>query len=235
MGALYNDLGDRQKALDYYNQALLLRHAVGDRAGEATTLENIASVERERGNLDEALVEIQAAINIVESLRTEVTSEELRASYFSTVQNNYALYIDVLMRLHQLHPNDGNEAKALEDSERARARSLLETLAEAQANIRQGVDPALLERERSQRQLLKGKEAVQVELLNGKHTEEQAAALKKEIAEILVQYEEVEKQIRSASPRYAALTQPQPLSAPEIQQQLDANTLLLEYALGDEH
>src|ERR1019366_5562988 len=167
----------------------------------------------------------------IESLRTEVRSEELRASYFSTVQRSYALYIDLLMRVHQLHPGDGDEARALEVSERARARSLLETLAEAQADIRQGVDPALLVRERSLGQLLKGKEAVQVELLNGKHSEDQAASLKKEIEEILGQYEEVEGQIRASSPRYAALTQPQPLSAPEIQRQLDANTLLLEHAL----
>ena len=160
-------------------------------------------------------------------------SEELRASYFSTVQDDYDLYIDVLTRLHQMHPEDGNEAKALEVSERARARSLLETLAEAQANIRQGVDSALLERERSLRQLIKDKEAVQIKLLNSKHTDEQAAALKKEITDILDQYEEVEGQIRATSPRYAALTQPQPLTAPEIQQQLEANTLLLEYALGD--
>ena len=128
-------------------------------------------------------------------------SEELRASYFSTVQNNYALYIDVLMRLHQLHPGDKNEAKALEVSERARARSLLETLAEAQADIRQGVDPALLERERSMGQLLKGKQAALTKLLNGKHTEEQIASLKKEIGEIVAQYEQVEGQIRAASPR----------------------------------
>ena len=41
-------------------------------------------------------------------------------------------------------------------------------------------------------------------------------------------------QIRARSPRYAALTQPQPLGLTEIQQQaLDEDTLLLEYALGE--
>jgi CHAT domain-containing protein len=40
---------------------------------------------------------------------------------------------------------------------------------------------------------------------------------------------------KTASPRYAALTQPQSLSAAEIQQQiLDKDTMLLEYALGTE-
>ena len=40
--------------------------------------------------------------------------------------------------------------------------------------------------------------------------------------------------IRKASPRYVALTQAQPLKLTEIQAQLDADTLLLEYALGEE-
>src|SRR5437660_7359819 len=52
---------------------------------------------------------------------------------------------------------------------------------------------------------------------------------------LLVQYQEVEAEIRSNSPRYAALVQPVPLSLKEIQQQvLDKDTLLLEYSLGDE-
>ena len=40
--------------------------------------------------------------------------------------------------------------------------------------------------------------------------------------------------IRQTSPQYAALTQPQPLGLKEIQQELDADTILLEYSLGDE-
>jgi CHAT domain-containing protein/tetratricopeptide (TPR) repeat protein len=234
IGAVYAALGEWQKALDYYNQALPLRRAVGDRDGEAVTLGNMASVERDRGNLRQALVESEGAIKIIESLRTTVLNERLRASYFSTVQSTYTLYVDVLMRLERLHPGEGNQARAFEASDRARARSLLETLAEAQADIHRGVDPALLEREHSLAQLLRGKEAVQTKLLNGLHSEEQAEALKKEIEEIRARYEQVEAQIRAASPGYAALTQPQPLSVAEIQHQLDSNTLLLEYALGEE-
>ena len=36
---VYAALGEKQKALEYYNQALPLVRAVGDRAGEAETLE----------------------------------------------------------------------------------------------------------------------------------------------------------------------------------------------------
>ena len=36
-------LGEMQKALEKYNEALPLRRAVGDRSGEAITLNNIGS------------------------------------------------------------------------------------------------------------------------------------------------------------------------------------------------
>lgn len=116
---------------------------------------------------------------------------------------------------------------------RARARSLLEILTEARAAIRQGIDPALLERERSLHHLLDAKAERHTRLLIGKHTDQQATDVKKEIEQLLIQYQDVQAQIRASSPRYAALTQPSRLSLKQIQQDvLDPDTLLLEYALG---
>src|SRR5205085_8767910 len=69
--------------------------------------------------------------------------------------------------------------------------------------------------------------------LSGPHTEEQANAIAKEIDTLTTEFQQVEGQIRQTSPRYAALTQPQPLTLKEIQTQvLDSDTVLLEYALG---
>ena len=105
---------------------------------------------------------------------------------------------------------------------------------ESRADIRQGVDSSLLERERSLQQLLNAKAAAQFALLNRKHTPAQAEAFAKEIASITTEYEELRAQIRARNPRYADLTQPRPLGLAEIQQQvLDQDTLLLEYSLGD--
>ena len=69
-----------------------------------------------------------------------------------------------------------------------------------------------------------------------RHAVAQSIAAAKELSELARQYQEIEAQIRAARPRYASLTQPQPLSVAEIQRQvLDADTLLLEYALGPDH
>jgi CHAT domain-containing protein/tetratricopeptide (TPR) repeat protein len=234
IGTVYYSLEEMQKALEKYNEALSIMRAVGDRRGEANTLLGIAHVEQKRGNLSLARQTIEQAIGIVESLRADIGSQELRASYFASRQEFYQSYIEVLMQMHKWNPAAAFDAAAFAISERARARSLQELLTEARADIRQGVDSSLLERERSLQQRLTSKATEQVDLLNRKHTPKQAEALAKEIDSITAEYEEVEAQIRARSPRYAALTQPQPLSLSEIQEQiLDPETLLLEYSLGD--
>src|SRR6266540_2528212 len=234
IGAAYNSLGEAQKALEMYNEALPIRRAVGDRNGEAATLLGIARAEQKRGNLTQARQTIEQAISIVESVRASIGSQELRASFFASRQDFYESYIEVLMQMHKQNPAASFDALALAVSERARARSLLELLTEARADIRQGVDSSLIERERSLRQRFAARAAAQANLLNRKHTPEQADAAAKEIASITAEYEQLEAQIRARSPRYAALTQPRPLGLTEIQQQaLDEDTLLLEYALGE--
>jgi CHAT domain-containing protein/Tfp pilus assembly protein PilF len=234
IGEVYQSLGETQKAIDKFEEALSLRRGVMDRNGEAVTLLRIAQVEQKRGNLTQARQTVEQAIGLIESIRTKTAGQDLRASYFAYRQEFFESYIDILMQMHKQNPTASYDALALAVSERARARSLLELLTEARADIRQGVDSSLLERERSVQQRLAAKATAQTNLLNRKHSPEQAAAAAKEIAAITDEYEELQVQIRARSPRYAALTQPQPMSLMEIQQQaLDEDTLLLEYALGE--
>jgi CHAT domain-containing protein/Flp pilus assembly protein TadD len=235
IGLVYSALGEKQKALEYLNQSLPLRRATGDKAGEALTLYNFAYLDRNQGNLNSALTQIEASITILEDLRTKIGSQELRASYFATVQSYYQFYIDLLMQLHKTNPNKGYDAQALHASERARARSLLELLTEANANIRSGVNPELLQQERTLQQQLSAAEYNREKLLKGQYTNKQLNEIKQQIETLLTQLQQLEGEIRIKSPRYAALKYPQPLNLQQIQSSvLDDNTLLLEYSLGAE-
>jgi len=235
LGNVYESLSQHERAREHFEQALAISREIKDSGGEASTLLSVASLERDRGNLSEARKQIESALAIVENLRATYTNQELRAAYFASVQDYYEFYIDLLMRLHKQDPAAGHEAAALQASERARARALLDLLAEAGADIRQGVDPQLVERERSLQRQLNIKAQQQTKLLSGQQTTEQAAAIAREIESLTNEYQQLQAQIRQSSPRYAALTQPVPLSLKEIQAQLlDADTLLLEYSLGQE-
>lgn len=230
---VYIPSGQFQQAREYLNEALPILQSVGDRAGEANILVGFAFLEDSQGNLQSALTHIEAAIKILETLRSEIISPQLRTSYFASKQDFYRIHVNLLMQLHKQQPSQGYNARALHASERARARALLELLNEANADIRQGVDPKLLEQERSLQQQLSALEKRRIQVLSGSHTPEQATDLEREYTTLLNQYQQVQDQIRLTSPRYAALTQPKPLTLAEIQQQvLDENTLLLEYSLG---
>ncbi len=226
----YGGLRQYEKAIAFGEQGLVIAREIKSWDDELNVLPTLARLESERGNLEQARAQSENSLKVAELLRTKVVSPESRASLLAAVQNSYQLYTDILMRQHKTAPTKGFDALAVESSERQRARSLLDLLTESRTDVRQGVDPALIERERSLAKQLT--EKAQQLLQAGKP--EQAAALKQEISRLENDYERAQADIRKASPHYAALIQPQPLKLKEIQEQLDPDTLLLEYALGSE-
>lgn len=228
-------LGEDREALERLQEALALRERLGDRLGLANTRLAMARVERKRGDMDAALADARAGLDLLESLRTEVASHDLRTSFFAAAHDAYAFTLDLLAAMHEAAPGAGFDRQALEVAERARARSLLDLLAESRVEIREGVDPALLETETALRHRVGARLDAQARLLSSRHTEAEATALVAEIDGLHKQLRDVEEGIRARSPRYAALRQPASLSAADIQKQLDPDTMLLELALGEEN
>jgi tetratricopeptide (TPR) repeat protein len=234
LGLLYASSKESRKALECYHQALSLWRDMGDRIDEASTLANLARAERDSGDLDQARRHIEAALAITETLRVKIASQQLRASYFATTQQRHEFNIDLLMRLNRLRPSEGHDISALGASERARGRGLLDMLAEARADINEGIDASLLERERSLQKRINAGAEYQYRLLRERHTREQIGAAKRDLDTLIDESRQVEAEIRKTSPRYAELKYPQPLGLSEIQRMLDPETLLLEYSLGEE-
>jgi CHAT domain-containing protein/tetratricopeptide (TPR) repeat protein len=233
IGVAWKSLGDPERGRDHLERALTIWREVGARGDEAGALYDLALLARDRGDLATARAHSAAALSLVESVRSDVGANDLRSSFFASVQDAFALAVDVLMQLHRAEPRSGHDAAALEVSERGRARVLLDLLGESGADIREGVPPELLARERGVRQRLNAAAAERHQLLSGPHGPEPVAALDAQIAALTGEQQEVEAQLRRTSPRYAALVQPQPLGVAEIQAQIeDGDTLLLIYSLG---
>jgi CHAT domain-containing protein len=235
IGLIYADWGNHDQALHWFRQALLLSREVGYRSHEAITLAAIARVERDRNHLLEARTQMEAALGLIESLRTTVASPELRSTYMASVQRYYEFYTDLLMRLDQRQPSEGHDAAALQASERARARSLLELLTETRTDVQQGVDPELKHRERATQARIS---AIQNQLIQvhsqASPDKSKIAQLEEELKQVEGEREQLEMEIRQKHPRYAELQYPQPLDLKAIQGLLDDQTALLEYAVGKE-
>jgi CHAT domain-containing protein/tetratricopeptide (TPR) repeat protein len=231
---IYKDLGEKQKALGYYSKALSLNRLTGDRFGESSTRYGIALIKRDLGKLEDAHAEMTEALALAESLRTNVVSSDLRLSYAANLRQAFELQIDILMQMHQRDPRGNFNSLGFEISERARARALLDSLSEAQAQIRQGADRVLLEKETQIEEQLSKKADEGAQLMAAGNNAE-TERVTKEISQLTTQYDEVKSEIRISNPHYAALRQPQPLSLKDVQQRvLDDNSVLLEYALGDQ-
>ncbi|MCP4661513.1 MAG: CHAT domain-containing protein [bacterium] len=228
-GEVYRLQGRTEAALESLNDALTLRREVWDRNGEAQTLralaQSLAVVDRDR----EARDRLEQALAVIESMRAGVAAPNLRAVFLSSQRRAYELSIDLLMKAHAAEPDRGHAQAALGASERARARSLLDLLHDAGADIHQGTAPGLRKHRSSLLERLNAQDSRRREA--GKAPP--PAAAERELESVLNQLDEVEAEIRRSSPRYGALTQAT-LNAQEIHSLLDPDTMLLEYALGEE-
>lgn len=225
--------GDHARALTLLNEALPVSRRLKDSSSEANALLSIARVHRDRGDLDAAQRQAEEALAVVEQLRSRIGSFELRAAYFSSVKKFYDFYVDLLMRRHARDSAAGFDVKAFEASERARARSLLETLATANVDIRKGVDGALLDSEKTLLQSMARKQKQQARLIESGAAAGELTAIEEELAALISQHDQLLAKIRMQSPAYAALVMPTSLTLAEVQSLLDPDTALLEYYLGE--
>ena len=234
LGHVYLLLGQPNQALEQLSAAVSIFRRIGDLNSAAVGLEDSARAQRAKGNLVEARNNIEESLRFIETVRARSVSPQLRASYLASMEKAYEFYVDLLMQYDAKDPGKGHDAEALRLSERGRARSLAEMLNEAHVDIRQGVSTDLVNKEREIRQSLNAKAQRQIQLQARKGDQQEIETLTKEISALEDEYRQVQAAIRKNSPQYAALTQPQPLGLKQIQQQLDPNTVLLEYSLGDE-
>ncbi|HET9209014.1 MAG TPA: CHAT domain-containing tetratricopeptide repeat protein [Thermoanaerobaculia bacterium] len=234
LGRLQEEAGDLGGATAAYSRALHGSEASGDRSSQAAARLGLARVACRSGDLEGARQAVESALGIVEALRVEMVAPELRAAFLATRQEYYELYVSLLMRLHRREPSAGHDARAFEASELARARSLLDSLAQARTDLRRGIDPGLLRQEAELGDRVNGAERRRLSLAASGAPASRVEAAERELRGLLLQSERLRDRIRQASPRYAALGQARPASLRTIQRSLDPDTTLLEYALGRE-
>ncbi|HEX7183895.1 MAG TPA: CHAT domain-containing protein [Thermoanaerobaculia bacterium] len=235
IGTAEQALGNAEKAVSVLDRATDLSRQVQASPLEADALFRRARLDRDRGDLLAARDRMERALGLLESMRSSVASDRLRSSFLSSRRPYYDFFVDLLMRLDAARPGEGFAAAALAASERARARALLDLLAEGRIDVEHGIAPALKGREidigfrlsQVQRKLMD-------ELSAAEPDEKKVAALREELKAVEGERERLEWQIRSEHPRYAEVRYPSPLRLPDVQALLDEKTALLEYSLGEE-
>jgi CHAT domain-containing protein/tetratricopeptide (TPR) repeat protein len=196
---------------------------------------------------ESALVNFQDSITTVEALRAgSLRADESRTIFLSTTKDVFDEAASAFAEMALLSaPASGNRAEALSGkaleyaaaafrvTEQSRARSLLDLLSETNAAVTEGLPPELLKRKQDnldrQQEIAEALTGISLAADSEKKPSDLESALEK----LQTEFEEIENQIRTASPRYASLTAGKPLSLAEVQSGvLDDQTVLLEYSLG---
>ena len=233
-GGAWRRLGALERSIAMLDESLTIRRRIFDRQGEVVTLRDLAMTKRLQGRLADAIADSRAAVDLEETLRERLTSPELRSSFVAYQHGEYELLIDLLQQRHRAEPTAGYDVEALGVAERARTRVLLDSLLESHVDLREGLEPALRERERVlQRQLTDVSAQLSRTLARNADAKPGETGLR--LAQLTDDYQKLQAEIRRTSPGYAAVTQHRGLTATEIQQTvLDDDTVLLEFELGEE-
>jgi CHAT domain-containing protein/Flp pilus assembly protein TadD len=123
LGNAYYSLGDYQKAIEYSQQFLAIARQIGDPQSEGLALNNLGLALHKQGNLTAAEKTLFEGIEVWESLREKLGSNDTnKVSIFEEQARTYRILQEVLIAQNKTD-------KALEVAERGRARAFVELLA----------------------------------------------------------------------------------------------------------
>lgn len=186
----------------------------------AITLWALGAAYERQQKIKAAIAAYREAVEISESAFQEIRADDLLAGLAEKAIGSYGSWARLLAQ-------QGEVEQAFAVAERGRARAFLRRMGNPPPDLRKGVDPALLSEEESLRE--------KIQALTRRASAEQdrlaLAKIAREIDGARREYETLRIRLQQASPEYASLVLPFPLTVPEVQKLLDGETALVEYLL----
>ena len=224
-------LGQTDKARGKFSEALLMTRQNKECYAEADTLYNLAELEKTDGNLETARQDIQTAISLSEIIRADLLGSNSRSSYLAILKFYYELEIELLVKADDKNPSAGFSEQAWQKHEKIRARSLLENFLENGLNLKGFAPPNFYTKERA---LLEA--AAAAELKRGEAEKTKNVSLQNEAERVLQKslenFQLMQEDVRRKNPQFSAVNQLKDFSFADVQNSLDGDTALIEFALG---
>jgi CHAT domain-containing protein len=230
--------GQPDESLHAFQEAAEIYQALGLGAEQSKAVFGVARSARELGRWERALEQARLAISFAENLRSQLIAPQLRAFFLAARQEYYAFLIDTLMVLHE--QSDGTSDQYVRDalsiSERSRARALADLNSEASVSQDVAGAEATSQKQAELYQQMAENRYRLDSLLDRpaeSGTQARIADIRLDLARIENELNLLQIEIREQNPGYANLTDPIILDADQIQQMLAADSVLLQYALGE--
>ena len=232
IGIVHFNLGNYEESTEYYQKAIDLALGIKEDKILWEAYLELANAYVKQNRPEDALKSYKNSISIIEDIRSEITLEELKASYLGTDKRIAAYHnlIDLLVTLHKNNPDKRYDIEAFYYLERAKARSFLDRLEISQVDISRNVDPKLINEER---ELMKDISNLYTKLLAAGLSPQEKEHLNEELNNYENRLEALKREIRTQSPAYADLKYPEIITLEETQMDfLDKKTGFFIYSVG---
>ncbi|MFZ1728528.1 MAG: CHAT domain-containing tetratricopeptide repeat protein [Bacteroidota bacterium] len=202
-------------AIVCYRRAEEIYARDGFRVHRALALGNIGVLAQRLDRHDEAARVLEQSIGIIEELRGNLSSVDVRTSFVSNKFYIYENLIEILVA-------NGEVAKAFEYVERAKARSFLDLI--GNKAVGQGK-----ERPPEVEKLVQREQELQQRISRLISDTDSSDVLGKAITE----HQLVLNELREKDPEYASVKSIEPVPVKQLQSMLDDSTAVLEYFVGE--
>ena len=222
---------DPDAAAKSYRSALQQAELTGEREQQSAALAGLAHAQQNLGSPEQALSSIESALKILEASRGNLGNRDLQVTYFALHRSWYELAVDLCMQLNFRHPEKNYTRLAFNYTERARTRSLLDTLYTSGYDSSAPTPEPLREAYARNRQAI----ADQQSLLT--HTNESTSAeIAAKLQRLYREQETLNSEIQSSDHRLTSLVAQQTADIPLLQRQLlDDHSILFSYWVGETH
>jgi CHAT domain-containing protein/tetratricopeptide (TPR) repeat protein len=234
---LLTGLGDLERrrgaplvARNRYIEAIRLAASAGLREETWRAEAGLAACEDAANHPQAAYRAYERAMDAVESIRGDLGADEFKTRFFAGTLDLYEATISLLGRRGAEIPVADRAGTALAVAERARARSLLDLLSEARADLRDTLQPELARREA----ILLERMARARGSLQRASSPPDLTTRKETLAGVEEDMVRLQAEIRRGLPHYANIKFPQPSSSETIRRSLPRlDDRLVEYFIGE--
>lgn len=231
MAEIYYKYNRSDQSIQLYNESMQFYETVGDKWGLIQTCQKLGDIYEKQGHMDLAGQNYIESIKQLEELRGEIKLEEFKESFSEKAMPMYRKVINFFLK-------SGNGHEAFNYLEMARSRALLDALTGGKANIKQGANPLLLEKDKKLQAELNYIQKTLVKEKSFKVLDNEC------INELEIKWEKLSQELKSvkqelilSSPSYAFLTGiKKPLTVEEIQNKvLREKQFILEYLINKDN
>ena len=235
IGIIYARLGDYQNSTVYYDKAINLAIAENENRTLWESYLEKANLLRKQNKEKEAKFYYLNSINIIESLRSQLLTEEDKASFLGTDKrlDAYHNLTDLLINSKDKSSRQSLLAQAFNLMERAKARAFLESIEASKISQQIPVDIRLANKEK---ELMSDLSKIYTRLIAPEVKEEERNNLLSQVKLLEEELENIRRQIRSKNPAFANLTYPEIISYDEAKREfVDRQTTVFAFLVGKEN